>query len=873
MKQTLLFLFFFSFLLSAQQYISKIENSNTPFFGPQIQPNSAVTTIPTFGEQPKPEEVLVVYRDQNPVSASVKNYYCNKRNIPQQNQVGVYLPQFKYYGADIAELIDNDEIIRSYEDSLAFVYYSEFIADKIKQHLNSNYTNDGRLLKDAIRYIVLCKGIPLKIQTHDRFTNEFIRLNIAIDGLLTVLYNDPVYFFRISMLNPTLNPYYNVDPDLTLDYRFMPNHFAGIDGWKLQYLVSRIDGHNYTDVIGLIDRLSMPDRSGNAYWVLDADTCHNKVVTRVIHNYGFLRKAQEKLIQLGMKTNPPQYDPDCNWILNMSAIDEQGKVICYSSCGWHSWIQCGSSIDYIIDCLNFDYANGAVFNTFESYNGNSMDINYKFFDFALISEFVKMGGSGGVAYPWEPSIFGMAENKVFLPAYAVGYNMVDAAYMSLPYFVWNYIIVGDPFCTIAYSGLRPDNDITIDEPSLFTGPVYIPNGITLTVTGNAVINLRHHGSIIIEGGLVIEPGAEFTFANGNELIISDSAQISSAFDSISFSGNGTISTAQQLSFNDCTFKGVSIEVLDTPDASLSVTGSKFFLQDTAIINYSLDTIEAEGNWWGHMSGPHHQYGNPSGMGVKVVGNIRFNPFIRHYAQIPIDFTLSDNKGNVTIVTLGLDPDANFDIDEHLGEYALPDSIPANTLFAGFNISYPQVYSYVDYRRGNTQSTLYKTYKLFVQRALPNSDYTLSWTLPDSISMLLKDDINGSYIYETYGSGTDSFTVTNSAVDKLQLKIFYNIPVSADENSSGAPEEYQLYPNYPNPFNPSTTISYALPEAGYILLEIFSASGERIRVLEDSYQTAGLHSVIFDAAGLSSGVYFYRLTSGTFTDTKKLLLMK
>jgi uncharacterized protein (DUF1501 family) len=91
--------------------------------------------------------------------------------------------------------------------------------------------------------------------------------------------------------------------------------------------------------------------------------------------------------------------------------------------------------------------------------------------------------------------------------------------------------------------------------------------------------------------------------------------------------------------------------------------------------------------------------------------------------------------------------------------------------------------------------------------------------------------------------------------------------------SNLPTQYALYQNYPNPFNPSTTVQYDLPEDGHVTLEVFNTEGQRIALLIDSDQSAGKHEVVFYAEGYSSGAYFFRLRSGTFTATKKGILVK
>jgi hypothetical protein len=100
--------------------------------------------------------------------------------------------------------------------------------------------------------------------------------------------------------------------------------------------------------------------------------------------------------------------------------------------------------------------------------------------------------------------------------------------------------------------------------------------------------------------------------------------------------------------------------------------------------------------------------------------------------------------------------------------------------------------------------------------------------------------------------------------------------SDDETVETAPlpTEYALHPNYPNPFNPSTTIVYDLPVDGFMKLEVFDGLGHRVSTLVDGYQAAGEYSAVFDAKGLPSGVYCCRLsTSGNAVLTRKLLLVR
>jgi hypothetical protein len=88
-----------------------------------------------------------------------------------------------------------------------------------------------------------------------------------------------------------------------------------------------------------------------------------------------------------------------------------------------------------------------------------------------------------------------------------------------------------------------------------------------------------------------------------------------------------------------------------------------------------------------------------------------------------------------------------------------------------------------------------------------------------------------------------------------------------------PIEYALSQNYPNPFNPATTISFAMPQAGYAKLEIYNTLGQLVATLVDEELEAGTHAVTWDASVQASGLYLYRLTTSDFVETKKMLLLK
>ncbi len=93
------------------------------------------------------------------------------------------------------------------------------------------------------------------------------------------------------------------------------------------------------------------------------------------------------------------------------------------------------------------------------------------------------------------------------------------------------------------------------------------------------------------------------------------------------------------------------------------------------------------------------------------------------------------------------------------------------------------------------------------------------------------------------------------------------------NDSETPKNFALEQSYPNPFNPSSIISYAVPKASYVTIEIFNALGEKVETLVSADKKAGIYQVQFNANNLPSGIYFYRMIAGNFIETKKMMLLK
>jgi hypothetical protein len=104
-------------------------------------------------------------------------------------------------------------------------------------------------------------------------------------------------------------------------------------------------------------------------------------------------------------------------------------------------------------------------------------------------------------------------------------------------------------------------------------------------------------------------------------------------------------------------------------------------------------------------------------------------------------------------------------------------------------------------------------------------------------------------------------------------VFVPGSTSVQQTSNETPMSFLLEQNYPNPFNPSTNIQFALPQSGYVTLEIFSVTGEQVGVLISEELSAGKYNYEWNGSNLTSGIYFYRLNAGSFVETRKMLMIK
>lgn len=120
-------------------------------------------------------------------------------------------------------------------------------------------------------------------------------------------------------------------------------------------------------------------------------------------------------------------------------------------------------------------------------------------------------------------------------------------------------------------------------------------------------------------------------------------------------------------------------------------------------------------------------------------------------------------------------------------------------------------------------------------------------------------VNAGYKNPSLRWGTASAVVTVTGVDEELVGL--------------RPQTFDLYSNYPNPFNPSTKIRYAISQSAFTTLKVYSMLGQEVATLINEEKSPGVYEVNFDAANLSSGTYLYKLQAGDFTEIKKMVVIK
>ena len=131
----------------------------------------------------------------------------------------------------------------------------------------------------------------------------------------------------------------------------------------------------------------------------------------------------------------------------------------------------------------------------------------------------------------------------------------------------------------------------------------------------------------------------------------------------------------------------------------------------------------------------------------------------------------------------------------------------------------------------------------------------------------------------YDSGYDGLYTTNNTSGELDATWWwvgsdsFKGILTSEVSVAETPSEFAVAQNSPNPFNPSTTIGFSIPEAGIVSIDVFNVAGQKVDTIASEFMSAGNHSVLWDATGFSAGVYFYTVKVGEMSVTKKMTLLK
>lgn len=799
---------------------------------------------PTYESTVKPEEVVVVYNSALAVSDSVKNYYVNKRNIPETNVIGIYLPDNKSgYGATYNSR--SGQISGPVYNKSTWNFYQNYIEIPLMNEMKSR-TVDGVSLKNKAKYIVVVKGIPQTLNSTGSFNDQY-HYNASVDALLCLLFQDFMMLFG-THYRTQFNAYYAVDLSYSFDHHFKSKHYSN-GRFHLSYLVSRLDGgaypNNYETIKQAIDNGITTDKSGKNVFILDDKDTYNR--------YLDLKGAEEYLTTRKFNT---EFNTNSRYLTS-----HELPVMGYSSHGVHS----GLSQDYIINTLQFNYAKGAVFNTAESFNGWSFN-EREAKNQGLLADFISKGGTGGIANVHEPYSGSIARTSIFFTAYAMGYSLVEAAYMSIPYLGWVQTVVGDPFTTIAQGKDGIDENTYWDQDMIVTGDVYLKKGSTLTVTKGSTITFKGSSKLIVQSGanLILEEDAvlktmiedpeknqPINFVTGTEselgeinfLELGQTSEVT--VQSVVNSEPPNIQTLKYVSrfYNIEVDEGIFDAKIvlpynesDLKNESINESNLTLMFLPASQISYSTSSFKSQFSVASSSEGWQEMGGELDTTNNTITFDGADEPGLWAIIDPSEDYilpvSLSDFSGAQVESGVKLNWSTSSETD-NLGFILLRDGVQiadynsSNLLKGNGSVSYQNEYSYTDFDvlEGNTY-----------QYTIRSVDYS--------------------------GEIHDYDFNVDIEINKIEKQ------ASPFNNFS-----YNLDQNYPNPFNPSTQIAFTLDKASRVRLEVYDLLGRLVKTLINKDLQVGKHEVKFDAQQLASGTYIYRLQSQNRVLTKKMMLIK
>ncbi len=249
-------------------------------------------------------------------------------------------------------------------------------------------------------------------------------------------------------------------------------------------------------------------------------------------------------------------------------------------------------------------------------------------------------------------------------------------------------------------------------------------------------------------------------------------------------------------------------------------------------------------------------------------------------HVKVPLTVSDALNHRTTVYFGVDQAATVCIDPELGEFELPADRCGSAGICAYFADPP--YDTSDCF-GNGLLLDLRPYTLPIQVDLYSLDFSTS-TYPVTIywpkllganydSIIVRDAITGTAVYANMVTA-ESLVISNPTIQRVIIAATGPRGfLDAVNDRVLVPAQTTLCQNYPNPFNPSTQITYTLSTGSRVLLDVFNIVGREVAMLIDKEQSPGIYTVDWKPQGIPSGVYYYRLTTGSGSLTRPMILLK
>lgn len=422
---------------------------------------SLVAVTPARGADPS--EVLLVVNDTNTISQAIGTYYAGVRAIPSEN-VFHLAP-----GTSDAETISRTT-------------FNTQVRDPILQYLSVTKPH----LKDQVRYLVLTKGVPLRISDAPE---AYASLESELCLLFTPLLGD------VGQSGWVNNPYYAKDQT-----------FKSFSHVGIKYLACRLDGYEVpldtatgvpTDVKGLIDRAQSPAAAGT--FLLDQDSSKSGAYAQ---GNQWMTSAQATLLQLSQSVT---LEPTTTFASNVAPIlgyaSWGSNDCCTAGAPYYGEVPIGSGNVY-----PGVFANGALATTYVSTSGRTFLTSQATYGQSLIADLIRLGASGANGHVYEPYLTAIARPQLLFPRYLAGYDAIEAFYMSIPYLSWQNTVVVDPLMKSAIVAVIPPK-ITFVSPAFGKHE----GGTTVVIVGT---DLGGPGdTVAVRFGGVLAPSAQFLGQN------------------------------------------------------------------------------------------------------------------------------------------------------------------------------------------------------------------------------------------------------------------------------------------------------------------------------------------------------------------------